>query len=208
MTLTYKSKPLPPEAGSPFQAKAIRDPSGENAAAVSIPEGGKRHGTQRVCRVRGLLTHEIADEDDGDAERDSDGPGCGLPSAHERLVVHDGLRRSGCDGRGRKFRWGLDGTDEAVTALGKGLDPTRAIRGIMQSIAQAIDGGIQAMLEIDKSVRGPEQRAKLFASDEVARVVQEHLKDLKGLCGNADALPVAEQFPGREIGLKRAKTNF
>jgi hypothetical protein len=77
----------------------------------------------------------------------------------------------------------------------------------MKSFAKTIDGGVQAMLEIDKRVRRPEQRAQLLASDQVARVVEEHLENLKGLSGNTDALTVAEQFPGRKIGYKGAKTN-
>jgi hypothetical protein len=78
----------------------------------------------------------------------------------------------------------------------------------VESVAEPIDGGVEAMLKIDKRVRRPEQGAELLASDQVARVVEEHLKDLKGLSGNADALPVAEQFLGQKIGLKRTKANL
>jgi hypothetical protein len=125
----------------------------------------------------------------------------------ERLDLHGSFRRHGSDRRGRRFRWGLDSSNKAVAAARERLDPTRAVGGVVESVAEAIDGGVEAMLEIDKGVRGPKQGAELLASDKVTRVVQQHLKNLKGLRGNTYALPVAEQFPGREIGLKRAKTN-
>jgi hypothetical protein len=66
--------------------------------------------------------------------------------------MDDGLRPRGCDGRRRRFRWGLDGSDKAVAALGKGLDPTGAIRGIVESVSETIDGSVKPMLEIDKRI--------------------------------------------------------
>src|SRR5690242_14264125 len=44
MAFTYRSKSLAPWAGSPFQAKAILEPSGEKAGEVSCP-GNAVNGT-------------------------------------------------------------------------------------------------------------------------------------------------------------------
>jgi hypothetical protein len=50
MAFTYRSKPLAPGTGSPFQAKAILEPSGEKAGEVFSP-GKAVNGTafKAVC---------------------------------------------------------------------------------------------------------------------------------------------------------------
>jgi hypothetical protein len=68
------------------------------------------------------------------------------------------------------------------------------IRGLVQRVAQTIYRGVQAVFEINKSIRGPEQGPQLFASDQVAGMVQEQFQDLKGLSGNTYALAAVMQF--------------
>jgi hypothetical protein len=66
--------------------------------------------------------------------------------------MHGSFRGRGYDWRSRRFRWGLDDSDEAVTAARQRFDPTRAIRGIVESVSETTDGSVKPMLEIDKRI--------------------------------------------------------
>src|SRR5580704_15444915 len=91
------------------------------------------------------------------------------------------LNRSWCSGfeRGR----GRDGADEAIAATRQGLDEMRIIGGVAKRLAQTVDGGIYAMVEIKVSIFGPESQAQLIASDEFAVALEEYAENLKRLTG-------------------------
>src|SRR5215469_5718270 len=49
----------------------------------------------------------------------------------------------------------LYGSNKAISASRKRLDKTRARRGISQRLPHFVDGSIQAVVEVDKSIGGP-----------------------------------------------------
>src|SRR5882724_2919340 len=57
--------------------------------------------------------------------------------------------------RGRSHRYPIEGRKEAISATCKSLNKPRVLCGVAKGIAQALDGGVQAMVEIDKRVRRP-----------------------------------------------------
>src|SRR5580692_4055151 len=67
----------------------------------------------------------------------------------------------------------LDGEDEAIAELRKGFDKAGFRSGVVQNAAKFLDGGVQAVLEVHKGIRGPELLTKLFASNDIARVAEQ-----------------------------------
>ena len=71
--------------------------------------------------------------------------------------VHNGSRDS-------LFELGK-GSDETVAAAWEGFDVDGGIGGIIEGFAEFIDGGVEAMVEINEGVAGPETGAKFFPGD-------------------------------------------
>ena len=63
--------------------------------------------------------------------------------------------------------------DEAVTAAGQRLDIAGTGGGIAERLAQLVYGRVQAVVEIDEGVGGPEFLAQLFAGDYLAGAVKQ-----------------------------------
>jgi hypothetical protein len=67
----------------------------------------------------------------------------------------------------------VDGSDETIATASERFDETRIVGGIAERIAEALDGGIEAMLKIDEGVSGPELALQFFAGDELTGFGQE-----------------------------------
>jgi hypothetical protein len=65
---------------------------------------------------------------------------------------------------------GRDGSDETVAALGKSFDEAGIVGFVGEGIAEFVDGGVEAVLEIDEGVFGPEALLELIACDDQAGV--------------------------------------
>ncbi len=68
----------------------------------------------------------------------------------------------------------IDPFDKSVSTSGEGLDVARCPRRIAQRFANAGNGVVKAVVEIDKSVRGPDFRPKFFAGHQIASSLQQH----------------------------------
>src|SRR5271165_3035031 len=66
-----------------------------------------------------------------------------------------------------------DRSDEPVAALGEGFDEAGIVGFVGESVAEFVDGGVEAVLEVDEGVFGPEAFLELLAGDELARVLEE-----------------------------------
>ncbi len=62
---------------------------------------------------------------------------------------------------------------KAISAARNGLDITGYVRGIAERFTKALDGGVEAGVEVHKSVGNPKSGLKLLASDEAAGFLQE-----------------------------------
>ncbi len=96
----------------------------------------------------------------------------------------------------------LDRSDEAVATAGEGLDEARIAGGVAEGFADAVYGGVDAVLVVDKGAVGPELAGDLFASEELAGAVEEHDQDLKGLGVQLDANALAAQLARSGVGFK------
>jgi hypothetical protein len=56
------------------------------------------------------------------------------------------------------------------------------IRCVPKGFADAVHGGIQAVLEVSEGVGGPEFLLQLFAGDQFSGAKEQGLEDLEGLC--------------------------
>jgi hypothetical protein len=67
----------------------------------------------------------------------------------------------------------VDGSDETVATAGESFDETGIVSGITESVPKTLDGGVEAMLEVDEGVGRPELALQLFPGDELAGFGQE-----------------------------------
>jgi hypothetical protein len=105
-----------------------------------------------------------------------------------------------CGDSNRRDRCELfDGSDETVAATGQGLDEAGIIGGVAEGFAELVDGGVEAVAEIDKGVLRPDALAELIAGDELAGVFEESGQNLKGLARKLDANPGFAQFTGGKV---------
>ena len=71
--------------------------------------------------------------------------------------------------------------------------------GVAEYLAKARNRIVQAMIEIDKGVGGPNLRSQLLASDYFARVLQQSDQNLKGLFLQSDLRSVSAQFTCSQV---------
>jgi hypothetical protein len=102
-------------------------------------------------------------------------------------------------GRLWRFQSLYCGSNETITALGKGFDEARLIRFVVQGLAQFLDGRIQAMVEIHEGVFGPKPLAKLFSRHYLAGLLQQHGQNLKGLVLKLDLVAVLVKLTGAQV---------
>ncbi len=67
----------------------------------------------------------------------------------------------------------FDLRNEAVTAPRQSLDVTRRVGVVVEHLTQLLDVRVQAVLEVNEGVVGPEMAAKFFARHQLAGATQE-----------------------------------
>ena len=92
--------------------------------------------------------------------------------------------------------------DKSIPAARQGLDVARTGCGIAKGLAQLVYGGVQAVVEIDEGVGGPELLLQLLAGDHVAGALQQQRQHLEGLPLQAQLDSALAQFACAEIKLK------
>jgi hypothetical protein len=98
-------------------------------------------------------------------------------------------------------------SDEAVTALGKSFDEAGVVGFVGEGVAELVDGGVQAMLEIDEGVFGPEALLELLAGDDEAGVFQENGEDLEWAILEFETDPGFAELAGEQIRFVGAETD-
>src|SRR6266576_4856166 len=88
-----------------------------------------------------------------------------------------------------------DWRDETIPAAGNGLNKTRLCGGIVENLADFVDGSSQTVVVVHKCVRRPELLANLFTRDKLARTRQKHGQQLERLQLQPHSYPVLSQLP-------------
>lgn len=120
--------------------------------------------------------------------------GCGGIGGDEFGGDEFGRNSFGCDE--------FDGGDEAVAAAGEGLDEARVAGGVAEDLADAVDGGVDAVVEVDEGAIGPEGAGDLVAGEDLAGVLEEQKEQLKGLGVELEAKALAAQLAGGSVGFE------
>jgi hypothetical protein len=97
--------------------------------------------------------------------------------------------------------------DEPITSARKRLNENRRFGRFAQRIAQPLNGGIQAMIEVYEGVRRPELAAELLPGDEMSRIFKQCGQYLKWLFLQLYLLSPPPQFPGLEVDLECTETD-
>ena len=115
----------------------------------------------------------------------------------------DGRRRLACALR----RVALYGRDEAISTAGQRLYIARTGGGVSQCLADFVDRGVQAVVEIDECIRRPKLLLQLFSRDYFARALQQQGEYLKGLTLQAQLHSILAEFTGAEVKFENAKAS-
>src|SRR4029077_9307247 len=96
--------------------------------------------------------------------------------------------------------------EEAVTATRNRFYKAWTFCGVAEGLADFADRFVESVVEIDKSVLGPEFFLEFLASHDVAGVLQQHNQCLERLFLKANSQAVLTQFARAKIQLENPKT--
>ena len=102
---------------------------------------------------------------------------------------------------------GVEAPDEAVAAPRHRLDEARLERVVAERHAQPPDGGVDAVLEVDRRAVGPQPALDVLARDHAAGVLHEQGQDLERLLLQADRLAAATDLVPAHVDLDAADAN-
>lgn len=100
------------------------------------------------------------------------------------MIGFPGLRKGLDWGLGllsRRCANDCDLRQEAIAAPSHCFYKTWVLSGLPERLANLIDGFVEPLIEIDKSVSGPQPFLQVFARYDLAPVFKQHRQDLKGL---------------------------
>ena len=92
--------------------------------------------------------------------------------------------------------------DEAVAALGNGFDVAGIVGRVAKQIADFLDSSVQAVVEVNEGIGGPESLFQFLAGYDFAAAFEEDAKHLEGLVLEAKASAVFPEFAGAQVKLK------
>ena len=103
----------------------------------------------------------------------------------------------------------LNGSEETIAAAGESLDEPRTSGRVAESLADAVDRGVDAVFEVDESAFWPKHSGDLVARNQLARpvhiAVKQHEKDLEWLGVQLDAHSLPAQLARGGIRFKDSK---
>src|SRR5262249_2602172 len=100
----------------------------------------------------------------------------------------------------------FESTDEAIAAPMERLDEAGMFGVIAECRAQPLDGGIQAVVEVDKCPVGPELLAELFAGQHFSRSLEQHHQHVERLSLQPEPDAVLAQLAGADVDLESAES--
>ena len=205
-----------PQQGAARRVGELR----RDAKLVSSTQQGARHdhvdvrvgrdlpGVRRLAREAGGRdagahdqrgeARERARECVGQAERQKLGVGV-RPQHAERQHDETG-DASGLRGAGR-----LDGHEEPVAAPRKGLDELGGPCRVAEGLADLADAEVQALLEVDERVAGPDVLTDLAPPHHLAAAAGQEGEHLEGLRRQLDDVAVLTQLASPRIELEGSK---
>src|SRR5438445_3273906 len=106
------------------------------------------------------------------------------------------VRARHCHFRGDRYLWHpADRRQKAISPAGHGFDESGVFGRVAQRIPQPSDCGVDAVLEINKGVIGPQPPAQFFPRHHLARTLQQCQKDCKGWSCSLTLTPLRRSSP-------------
>src|ERR1700730_2850654 len=93
----------------------------------------------------------------------------------------------------------FDLCNEAITPMWKGLNETGLIRLVPQSVAEPVDGLVQAAFEVDEGIVRPQSLCELVPCHHLARALQQQHQHLERLLLQLHSQAMAAQLAGLSI---------
>ena len=97
----------------------------------------------------------------------------------------------------------LHWSQEAISATRNGFDVTRIVSFVGKGVAKFADRGVQASLEIDESVFGPQVLLQFRSGDDLALALREQDENTQRLFLKANARAVFANFARCQVHMKR-----
>src|SRR5215470_4689134 len=116
-----------------------------------------------------------------------------------------GFRRNGRTDGSRLLR--LQRTDKAISPAWQGFNKTGTAGVFAEGFPQPGDGVVQAVIEVDESVGGPQPVAQLIPGDDLAGLFQKNHQYLKRKALNRELDATFAQFRGAEVQFKHAEAH-
>ena len=101
----------------------------------------------------------------------------------------------------------LHGDGEPVPELRTRLDEACLRRRIAERAPELAHGGVQAVVEVNKHILGPQSRAEHLAGDQLSRVIEKEREDAERLRLKAKPEPVFAQIAALQIDFEVAEAN-
>ncbi len=99
------------------------------------------------------------------------------------------------------------GCNEAVAKAGKRLYVARRVSGVLERLANFVDGHVETMVEIDEGIVRPEFLSKLLSGDHFPSPFQQGGKQLKRLFLELRLEPVLPKLPCARVHLEDPEPN-
>jgi hypothetical protein len=100
-----------------------------------------------------------------------------------------------------------DRSDETISALGESFDEAGIVGFVREGVAEFVDGGVEAVFEIDEGVFGPEAFLELLAGDDNAGLLQKDGEDLEGAILEFKADAGFAEFAREQVGFVGAEAD-
>ena len=100
---------------------------------------------------------------------------------------------------------GFDFGEKAVPAPGDRFHEAGTLSGVTEGFTEFVDGFVEPVVEIHKSIGWPEFFLKFLARYDLTGALQQQRQDLEGLLLEANSQPVLPQFASAKIQLEHPK---
>src|SRR5207253_6392605 len=96
----------------------------------------------------------------------------------------------------------VDWGNEPIAALRQRLDEARVFGRIAQSLTEPVDGGIEAVIEVDERVSRPQTLPQLVASDDIAAALEQQDEDVERAAAQLHAAPLFHELARAAVNLE------
>jgi hypothetical protein len=130
----------------------------------------------------------------------------GMRFGNPQVARQAGGRRGVRSTRGGRKVSGIHRRNKPVSEARQRFNAARPLGGVTEHLAKPRNRIVQAMVEIDKSVGGPNLRSQLLASDHIAGALEKNGQNLQRLTLQPQSDPVFAQLPCANVQLEIVET--